>query len=147
MDQVNFNHFPIVICQNDQNIEQDGRHWILYWNEKKCEKEEPAIYFFCSFGNSLSSYKVQKPPCFLIKENKLAVQTDSSRFCGYFVICLAANLMNGRSFCSILEDFKPNKFYNDRLVFNFFNSLRFCEKGSRNGERIQICIEIILGCK
>jgi len=113
----------------------------------KTRKDETHRFnFFCSFGTPLDKYRIQKKKGILMKQNLKRVQTYGTAYCGFHSCFVASHLMQGRSFCNIMGEYKTNTSYNDRIVYNFFHSKRLSPiSNDEKHEKVQRCTNFI--CK
>jgi len=110
------NKFFII---NLEDMGMNGSHWVLM-----SFLDHNIGYFFDSYG-------VQPPQEVLqfMKKHRLVnimnesqYQHKNSMMCGYFTVYIANNLMDGRKFSDILNDFDPRDLdQNDKMLQKYFS--------------------------
>jgi len=117
--------FPCCIIQNTKPKNHPGEHWIAYWIPKKNSYE-----YFDSFGNSIDTYSVEKPPGVMVMSNDRVLQCDNTSTCGDF--CLFFLYYRYRSsFTSVMKRFVNNKVLNNRKVITLYKIIsKRCAKSS-----------------
>jgi hypothetical protein len=111
--------YPIVVIQNTDTSDQDGRHWVA-WNVLSPTDAE----WFDSYGYSVYQYpNIQHPAPHIVRENCISLQSGRSFLCGgyslWFVYCRSL----GITYKKFIDLFSSSVFRNDRKVRKFLSMI------------------------
>ena len=98
-----------------------GTHWIVLYVKNN------EISYFDSFG---IEYVPKEIKIFIghknIKNNKIAIEADSSIMCGYFCIGIIDFMFAGRSLIDYTSFFSPYYFRkNDNIILSYFKQTKY----------------------
>ena len=110
--------YPSAFILNTQPRSQTGEHWLAIY----FDKNKNGI-FFDSYGKSASSFKLKefmKKHSKSYKYNKVKLQSDTSSYCGVYVVLFLLHISKYFILESFLKKFKsPDE--NDNMIKKFLN--------------------------
>jgi len=117
MCAVSFDTLPIIICQNDQNKNQAGSHWVCYYVYRY--RSKIFAEFWDSLGKNNLHYGLEFPfP--ILKYNSFVLQANNSDICAHYCIYFLWKRAHGQDFEKIQSIFSSHRVSNDKIVLTFF---------------------------
>jgi hypothetical protein len=118
---VNVLGYPVCIISNTKPSSHAGEHWVAFY----MYSINSPMEFFCSYGNSISSYDNNfKKFCNMysdrIVSRSVQLQSFGSKVCGYYALYFIARRLKNCTRENFYDTFSNNLKNNDKIVFNFF---------------------------
>ena len=108
----------VYIVNMDMRPKGSGTHWTLVSN-----LDQNVINYFDPFGQvqNTPTSKWMKTAGKEIQYSDCDIQAITSDACGYFCVYVAQQLLKGRHFKEILNDFDQHVMSNEQLMINYFH--------------------------
>lgn len=128
---------------NLDSIKGPGTHWLAVLNV-----DPHTCYFFDSYGVINIPVEIEtfmKTSNKELKCNHVDLQSINTDSCGEFCVYVCSNILNGRHFDDIINDFTLNPVINEHILFNHYGEEAFTmrtlkksiQKHQLNGEGIK----------